>query len=235
MIYLPHRRQHFRALTPSILGVVGHWQFEEASYNETPGEMKDSSGQGNHGEGFNGLTTTASGYRGRALLGDADSYGEVPHNTSLDFSGPFTIACWMYLNAKTSNQHLINKHDITINSGWRLSVGTDEFYFTLFDSLGNSYQVSPNVTVNAETWYFLCGRYDGTYQSLWVGNTEYEKTNIGSKTIKVNTEPVRIGRLYPFISYGYSLVGRLDDCAIWGRALSDGEVADFKTNGITYS
>jgi hypothetical protein len=79
----------------SLVGLVGHWKFDETSDNTA----HDSSGYGNGGTVYGDAVWTGGQIDG-ALSFDGDSdYVVVPDNDdSLDMTGDMTIAVWMKVN-----------------------------------------------------------------------------------------------------------------------------------------
>ena len=81
-------------------GKGGIWHFNESYWNETTGEVIDSSGNGNNGTALNGANTTddvvnsLANRSGAFNFIDYDDYVEVPNAYSLCLTNNITIEAW---------------------------------------------------------------------------------------------------------------------------------------------
>jgi len=82
-------------------GIGGIWHFNESCWDGTPGEVKDSSGNGNHGTAHNGANTTddvvspLANRSGIFNVKDDDDYIEVADAYSLDLTEHITMEAWV--------------------------------------------------------------------------------------------------------------------------------------------
>jgi len=82
-------------------GKGGIWHFNESSWNGTFGEVKDSSGNENHGTAFNGANTTddvvspLANRSGIFNVFDNDDYVEVEDDYTLDIMDEITMEAWV--------------------------------------------------------------------------------------------------------------------------------------------
>ena len=75
---------------------AGMWKFEEPAWNGTSGEVRDSSGNNNHGRAINGAQTDPNGRFGRAAWFDGVNDGiQIPNSTSLQLTNDLTISFWI--------------------------------------------------------------------------------------------------------------------------------------------
>jgi Concanavalin A-like lectin/glucanases superfamily len=118
-------RRHFLAgattlaATPEI-GLVGHWKLE--------GDVKDSSGLGNHGENRGAeLTSNGAKFNGRS------GYVEIPDRPSLRLgAGDFTIAARIYTERDLDDVigDIVSKYDRTMRRGFTFNVKTNAVTFS---------------------------------------------------------------------------------------------------------
>src|SRR5690606_5420954 len=57
-----------------LSGLQGYWKFNESSWNNTAGEVKDSSGKGRHGRAST-ISTISDGFHHRAAAFWANNHG----------------------------------------------------------------------------------------------------------------------------------------------------------------
>ncbi len=85
--------------TTSKEGLIGYWKMDEASWNGTANEVIDSSGVGNHGYAYDGLTTTSGGKVNRAadLINTGGSKKVIiQDDPSLGLMKELTLSAWVY-------------------------------------------------------------------------------------------------------------------------------------------
>ena len=78
---------------PSSSGLSAYWAMDEASWNGTPGEVADSSGNGNNGTAVSGATTTTGKINNGGTF-DGTNYADS--NYSVDYgTTSFTWSAWI--------------------------------------------------------------------------------------------------------------------------------------------
>jgi hypothetical protein len=106
----------------------------------------------------------------------------------------------------------------------RLTGGT----LTVWHYDGGWQSASDATTLSNDTWYHIVVRYDkdASELSLFLNGVENTSGSIG--VLNASSSPVLyIGTE----SWGYQSNGVLDEFGVWGRALSDTEVADLYNSG----
>jgi hypothetical protein len=87
--------------TLSEFGKGGLWHFNESYWDGTPGEVKDSSGNGNHGTARNGANTTddvvspLANRSGIFNVADDNDYVEVKNAFALNITDVITMEAWV--------------------------------------------------------------------------------------------------------------------------------------------
>jgi hypothetical protein len=78
-------------------GRGGIWHFDEPMWKNVTGEVKDSSGNNNHGTARNGANTTGeSAISGRAgFFDEVDDYVDIPSSYSLDITQAITVEAYI--------------------------------------------------------------------------------------------------------------------------------------------
>src|SRR5690606_19932064 len=90
-------------------GLVGYWKMDESNWNGTSGEVKDSSGNGNHGTTVNGAVTGAGKF-GNGGSFDGSNQVNVQDNVIFDNTNSLTISFWVHFNgAQDNNDHIVSK------------------------------------------------------------------------------------------------------------------------------
>ncbi len=206
-------------------GLAGFWSFDI--------DGRDDSGNGNIGT-VNGASQT-TGLFGQAYDFDGgDDYIEVAHSASLDIADEITLVAWIYpetFNESYENSILTKAgdgdwgvwslHHKTTSNGYRFELNNGSMQ-TLFESV-------PSSTLNR--WYHVAGVYDGSELRFYI-NGQLSNSMPVSGAITTNTFPLRIGKQFWWdTTYSY-WDGKIDEPAVFGRALSQSEVQSIMRNGV---
>jgi hypothetical protein len=139
--------------SPLLTGLVSHWKMDE-----TTGNRVDS-----HGDfdmvpaGTVGYDTGVLGNCATFVTGEAN-YLLVPNNAALlAISFPsLTVAGWFYIPTAYADVSAI----LDKRADFYLHVDASGLYLSVADSGPGLVAVDYNVTINADTWYFVAARVD---------------------------------------------------------------------------
>ncbi len=203
-----------------------------ATYYKFDGDGADSSGNG-RGLGLFGGVGFASGLFGQAL--------DLHHNNSqfaqrpvddpiLNFgSGDFTIQVRVNFNSTAGIQTLFEKFQGATGPGWTISklVGNQLEFFANPSGIIDS---APQAIASG-VWHEVIARRTGNVFDL-----VYDGAEIGSVTnatpISATSFPLLVGRRNAADGRDFSVDGRIDEVAIWTRALTDSELTTLFNNGL---
>jgi hypothetical protein len=189
--------------------------------------VRDSSEQGNHGLARGTVKTVADGKFGRAGSFDGSGWVSVPNTKSLEASTALTYAAWIYptglAEAGLLSMGIVSK---------RLAFQQDVAY-TLFLGANNqawvdvqSARFPSRTTFTNERWYHVAVVYDGSrveaQRIRFYVNGELDESHAAEASLAPNTQEVQIGNLP---NGGNGFVGKIDEVAIWKRALDAEEVS----------
>jgi uncharacterized protein (TIGR02145 family) len=216
------------AQLPSYLpsnGLVGWWPFN--------GNANDASGNGNNGT-VNGatLTTDRVGNANRAYsFNGINNFILVSDNASLRPDN-ITLSAWI---KTTSNQgSIIGKTNFSTAQSEQYQLTLDyPNYGTAFAikqnsscNPGNGWQYSKvNVNTYDDNWHFIVGTFNGTALRLYIDGVLVNTNNTLPLTKIDNCigGNLQIGRWWDNFPYYFN--GKIDDIAIYNRALTPQEVS----------
>ncbi|MCD4824820.1 MAG: LamG domain-containing protein [Phycisphaerae bacterium] len=218
---------------PAPKGLVGLWRFDEASWTGAEKEVKDSSGKGNHGSAKGGGKTD-DGLSGRCGKFDGkDDYLEFANTPGLN---PSRITIMGWFNASRGSLEgqkfiLLKSHASHAKPHYQYGLGlmdgagvSKSAFFTLAVD-GKLYECTMRKSpYQYGTWHHLAGTFDGNTMKLYLdGRKIASKTATGK--ISAYDAPLLIG------AYGnlgkndkYCFKGKLDEIAVYNRALSAKEI-----------
>jgi trimeric autotransporter adhesin len=209
------------------------------AYYSFTGNADDTSGNGHNGTATNcTLTTDKNGHSNSAYsfngtTGSGASRILVGTNAALQPT-KFTVAVWVKTGSSiVTNKCIVSYGPANWNYGpaWEIDAGdspnTGNWWFALWPGTFNRVKYGSTPLIN--TWYHLCGTYDGTYMRFYVNGTEqtaggsplasslsYSNQNTGL-TIGYNTQS---GDGSPTATWN----GVIDEVRYYGFVLSQAEV-----------
>ncbi len=203
-------------------GLLGYWPFN--------GNAADMSGNGRDLQLFGGAGF-GPGLIGQALAlpGNSSSYAQRPVSDPVfDFgSSDFTIQAWFNFSINYREQTLVEKFTGCCGGGWTLTTpgGSDLQFYS-----------QPVIVLNAGeaftigVWHQAIVRRSGsTIDMFFDGNLV--ATGTASGPLPSSPNPLLIGKRNPQDGRDFSVDGSLDEIAIWGRAVSNAEIAELYNGG----
>ena len=183
-------------------------------FDETSGTTAaDSSGNGRTGTLTGGPTWSTDGkYSGSVSLDGFDDWVNIP---DLSYSGDFTIGAWMKLTGTIDNYDAIAGQEGT---------GQDiNFYAQKCRIYAPGDVVVASSTTTADVWaHYAVTRTGSALKLYFNGNPDATGTWTGAFT------PKAVGR-----GNMGSTLGKIDDCVIYNRALSDAEILQLVNNSAS--
>ncbi|MDO8498783.1 MAG: LamG domain-containing protein, partial [bacterium] len=241
-----------------LSGLVGYWKMDETTnWNSTPGEVRDSSGNGNNGTAYGGANITQhtpdptgvfknagnfNGSSGYIELGNPSLFNS--NFTELTVSAWFKSNIWSneYPSPDYSMDVLVSKWDRqagNIDVGFRFERTYGGCCFGIWVSSGtdmgaNQAQV-PIGSVSTGVWHHAVGTFKGgNFVRLYLdgGLINEQTSGIYPQVTAATLQNLRIG----VMSHGYGFFnGLIDDVRIYNRALSgdspDSEITHLYNGG----
>jgi hypothetical protein len=211
-------------------GLVGLWHFDDGSGSQV---VRDSSGNSNDGTlvGLDPAQAWVAGRWGGALATNGVGYAEVPLSTGISaIATGVTVSAWVYLDGVIA----AGGFGVAIARQVRL---TDLQYYHLSLTPGGvpsmSIGLSPKVTpfqalattpIAPRTWTHLAGTYDGKVEILYVGGVAIDSTSYAGVFNPDYITPVLLGANGGKAGTRDYFPGRIDEIALYDRALSPDEI-----------
>ncbi len=206
---------------------------DEASWNGTPNEVKDSSGGNNNGTAYNGANTVAGGISNRAgSFNGTNSSVPITYSTATAPMDNFTLEAWIQptatheidaeLTSGTSGtygqRYLFGADQMgAVNGGMGVSAGTNGI--SVYEH-GDNYMPALAVysgTISSSQWTHIAVVYLDKRPSIYV-NGVLVRTGLRSLRSHVYASHVVGGG-----SYGY-FSGLVDEVAIYDKALTAADI-----------
>lgn len=202
-----------------IDNMEGHWQFDDSANrgNDSTANDRDLTVVGN--------PSFPQGLFGQALDLTKDNTKYVVRPTddaAFDFGGGnFTIQIWANFHDTSGEQTIIEKFTGDSGPGWTLTKPGDSFQFFA----PNLAVVSGPAGVTAGVWHQLVLRRDGTVLEMLVDGNAVFSVVLGPGAVAVDVNaPLLIGRRNAGDSRDFSMNAKIDEVAIWSRAVTDAEL-----------
>ena len=221
----------------SVRGLVGYWAMNEASWNGTTGEVKDSSVNGNNGTSVSGANTTSSGkYSYGGSFDGTDDYVGITNNQTLDVTTTYTLSAWV-MPDQIRNYEVIFIRGSNTASDIELYIRAADLAIVHNRNNGGTMTYHTNIT-NPPTgqWTHIVLTYDQTnkwrlyYNGLEKSLGSFEAGS-GESPLDTNKD-WHIGQTDNTGTFGSNneFDGTIDDARIYNRALSPTEVQQLYAN-----
>jgi len=202
-------------------GLVGWWKFDETSGTVA----SDSSGQGNDGRVV-GNPKWVPGKIDGAFQFDGSTYINCGNKPSLNFTGQITMAFWFNVQAFSNTwEGFLAKGDSAYRASRSNGTG-DSVHMGI--SGGNYFDATTIVT--GGQWHHYCATYDGTTAKIYIDG-KLDAFRAYTNGLTLDTYDLYIGENQQ--ATGRMLHGMLDDVRIYDKGLSEQQVQDLISKGIS--
>lgn len=202
---------------------VAHWKMDEASWNGTASEVKDSSGNSLHGTRV-GNATTATGKINNA--GTFDGSGDRVTLPDYDILNQISISAWIKPTTVSSDYGIISKRTPTEASGdWTLRFANDlsgKLDFMTWNGAGGSDISTSDTVISTTEWSHVVATYDSVTNIVKFylnGKPDGTRSN-HFYDLADNPEIIQIG----FDGQSGEYTGLIDDVRLYNYVLSDSQV-----------
>lgn len=203
-------------------GLIGYWPFD--------GNGNDLSGAGRHLELF-GEVGFAPGLFGQALdlHGNPNQFAQRPVDDEVyDFgANDFSLQIWVNYHSVNGEQCLIEKFYGQAGPGWTLTSFPP--YAVQFYACP-SFFVFLGVYMPTGMWHQIVIRRTGELLELFFDGEQVAQA-FNPEPIPNSPLPLLIGKRNIYDGRDFPTNGRIDEVAIWNRALTDDEIAFLFNNG----
>jgi len=214
---------------------VGLWHFDEASGKD----VKDSSGNGNHGEILGGKWVDGKIDKALEFDGTAKNGVFIKHKPNQDPAGmnEITVEAWVTLLSNPPEaQGNVMRKGIWVEgkptTGWGLDVNQNlSVRGFVYIEAGSASLVDPNAPIlELENWHHLAFTYDGKIVAVYVDGEEYGALDAKGR-FEENDEDMAIG-IRPDLTKPFP--GIIDEVVVWSVARTQEEIKE-DMNGVSFA
>lgn len=205
-------------------GLSAYWNLDEG----TGTSAADSSGNGNNGTLISSPSWTA-GKIGNALTFNGSNYVNAGNGTSVNITGPLTVAAWIKTTQSSGEIATKYKYRLLGSSyyGYTLNLGSSKGLFTAYCGTDcSSPSASSANNVDDGAWHYVVGVFDGsrvvTYADGVPGTSQLwsDSLAVGDNNFFIGARRASAGIGLPDIFFN----GTIDDVRLYNRALSATEI-----------
>jgi VCBS repeat-containing protein len=206
---------------------VGYWQLGEVAGSTTAVDLAgENNGQINNfvASDFQQPGAPLDNLDQSLRFDGFDNQVTVPHSPELEITGNLTIEFWMYRTGAVADwQRIVGKgtENVRTFGVWMETDDSNRIHFQQFHSRNDPIVgLYSNSTIQSDRWYFVAATVEGSSVKIYIdGTLDAQGSRLGVPTAE--TAPLIFGQI-PGIHDFYS--GRLDEVAIYNRALSAAEI-----------
>jgi len=213
------------------IGLVGLWHLDDSVGDTT---ALDSSGNHNHAtlKGLDPTRAWVTGRLGGALDTGGTGYAQVPDSATIDgITSEVTVSAWIYFDGVVAvpdgyGTAISRQIRTTDEQYYHLSIfqdGTPSLFIGMSASTLPAHVTAPQL-VEQRVWTHLAGTYDGSSATLFVDGVKVGSLSI-SGTFPLDTTPVILGGNGNAAAITELFPGRIDEVALYNRALTPAEIA----------
>ena len=138
-------------------------------------------------------STTQTKYLSSSMYFDGSGdYIEISHDPVFNLTKDFTIECWAYFSALSSNRVLIEKYNSTNSASWELYWRATGSSIAFYADATPLLQDPSASTVTTGQWYHIAVSRTGSAVKLFIDGTEVDSAT--SSTAFTAGVPMQIGR-----------------------------------------
>ncbi|RKS53955.1 putative secreted protein (Por secretion system target), partial [Gillisia mitskevichiae] len=211
----------FTTIQNNSSNLVAHWDM-----NEGIGSSLDDSSTYLNNAVVIGSPSWVAGIDSYALrFNGSNQYSYAADNSSLDISGPITIASWIKPEKKAT-QYLVKKSEHNSIDGYELSLSSSGKIFFRFNqkTSGDTYRINSQISypTNGSTWMHVAVTFNGLEMKIYINGIENSSKGFSwTPAIAVNSQTLAVGAG----NDGYrGIMGAMDDVKIYNKALTASEV-----------
>ena len=169
----------------------------------------------NNGTLTNGTAYNANGYMTFDGTNDFSTHG---NDSSVQFTNNFSAEIWVRPHAINQDTTIFSRDNGSNRQWWIFLQNNESIWFSVED-VGNAQ--SPTSLYTANTWFHICGTYNGSSVINYVNGTARTTTNSVSGNVNSGTAALNIGNRD---NNDRHLDGDVGCARLYNRALSAAEV-----------
>ena len=149
------------------------------------------------------------------------NYVAVPHSSSLNITGSFTIEMWVSPNASGITSTLLQKRLGSSNSGYTLLMSSGRPTIRT----NSQTRLTGKTVIPSVNWSHIAGTYNSSTNvfSIYINGVLDTTSTVVSAQPVSNTDSVLIGT-----GFNGAFNGKMDEVRIWNRALSISEISSVR-------
>ncbi|HEX7900954.1 MAG TPA: LamG-like jellyroll fold domain-containing protein [Planctomycetota bacterium] len=218
--------------TVPIPNLSAYWSFDELGGTTAA----DGSGNGNTGTHIGPVVISTSvppfpgGGRSLQFAQTGGTSVDVPSSASLQMTGSFTLAAWVFANDGVEQHGILEKWNQTVpTGGYFLRLNSSEYLgLNIVPAAGGVQGIStaPRV-IPLGQWVHVAGVFNssGGTAALYVNGVADATTGSGLPAPGAESNPFRIGRDYG----GNGFNGNIDEPRVYSKPLTAGEIGVLMT------
>ena len=211
-------------------GAIGFWRFEERTWSSNPGDIRDSSGNANHGTLIGSGKPDEGGVLGNAGIFSGRGHIDVGNNEKLDITGNLTVSAWIKTSSKNTYLGIVDKHHLVKNTpsgaierGFSFYLTDGKIRLTIYSLENGQRSAMGSSDLRDGKWHHVAGRWDGETIKVYVDGSVVRSSN-WSYGLTSSPAPLSIGARSEGWGGYMPFVGMIDEVRLYDRSLTIDEI-----------
>ena len=221
----------------TIPGLVSYWQLDESSGVQALDLMET-----NDGVLFGHPVWTTGQINGALEFDGIDDYITIPDDDSLTPGNTITLSFWTYYKGDGAGIYKYagcpNYSGSPDNSRayyLQVNAGTDKATLRIFSTASNYDDLESNTSLSIDTWHHVAATFSYGQAAIYIDGQLDNSTTMTVSSIMNDAQVFSIGGFWSYC-HGRQLIsrttGKIDDVAIFDRALSPDEIWQSYQDGL---
>ncbi len=214
-------------------GLIGYWNLNERTITGVVGEVKDLSGKNMDGQMVGTVSPDKGRFENAVVFPGASNHIEIPPQAGANNLTEFTTSAWIFLEQNGQSYYGVFNKDGIWTQGMHIGAARSLRAYKGFSTTGAFSETNANVII-PNTWHHIVAVFNQS------GSNGFKLYIDGKDMPITGTQAFGVGTAIDYSANNFtigsneltrSFSGKIDEVALWNRALTSLEVRELYQRG----